>query len=298
MKVYCSRIIVFCFLLTGLKAQVRETESLDFERPEVWAMRYYAAATLMQGSGAPPDIEPGQFAAGLEVANIPHLSRRERTVGFYGTKEENLNKAPILVRPLLHYGISPRLSATAGYVPPVEVFSRLRTHLAGISLNYRAFEYGPWSGQLRLIGQWSEARGDFTVAAEIAGDPNPARNPFGASEPSRDTFTSWTSSLEVDLAYRLPTRRPSWAFFNAAYTYADLAFQVDAHLEGGFHDTARLSSSGDIWSFGAGLRAGLTEALSASLMVAYVPLQVRRRPMLPRENDPLLNVRLTITLRL
>ena len=255
---YLFTVLVFGATLSA-EGQRRETEIVAFHRPEAWAMRYFAGAVLMQGNGAPPGLERGNFALGLEAAHIPHISLEKRTVGFYGTKEENLNKAPVVVRPLLHYAATDRLSVTAAYVPPVEIFRRLRSELAGVSLDYDAFARGALSCRVRAVAQWSRSRGDFTVAADVAGDPDPARNPFGAPEPSRDVFKSRTASAELELALRLPVERPVSAFVNAAYTFTDLVFQVDAVLEGGFHDTARISTSGGMRSYGAGFRAALTD---------------------------------------
>ncbi len=285
---------------TMLSAQERRmTETVDFKRPEAWAMRYFTSALLFQGNAPPPGaLEPRQFAAGFEFVNIPRLSEEQRRVGFYGTKEENLNKAPFMLRPLLHYGISSRWSLTASYVPPIRAFSNLRTHLGGLAVNYTVFHGQSWSGTLRLAGQGSESRGDFTVAAEVAGDPDPARNPFGAEEPSWDTFMSWSASLEAGLFYRLPTRHPITWNVNASYTYADLVFQVDAILEGGFHDRARLSSRGGIWTFGTGLQFAMTERVTAGFGLVYVPLKVRRRPDREIENDALYQARISVLFRL
>lgn len=283
------------FAVPMLRAQ---NESVESYRPEAWAMRYFAGAALMHGNGPPRELEAGCFSLGLEVADIPHLSKAKRTVGFNGTKEENLNKAPFLVRPLLHYGATDRLSFTLGYVPPVEVFDRLRTHLVGVSINHQLLRRERFLIGVRLIGQWSDANGDFTVAEEVAGDPDPERNPYGGIRPSDDTFTSWTSTLEVSAEYGLPTEWPLFVFANAAYTYADLEFEVDAHRFDGFHDTTHLSTTGDLWSFGTGLRIRVTESISASLGVVHVPLDIRRPPEFSNRSEPLTHVRLVINMLL
>jgi hypothetical protein len=275
-----------------LDAQLPD-EELDFERPEAWAMRYFAGVALMQGNGAPPGLEPGHFAFGLDVVQIPHLSSEQRRIGFNGTKEENLNKAPVLVRPLLHYAITERWSLTGSYVPPIEVFDRLRTHVGALSVNFVALDEGRWRGTVRGIGQWTRARGDFTCAEEIAGNPDPMVNPFLCEEPSNDTFTSWTAGVELMAEYRLS---PRWsAFANAAYTYADLTFDVDAHYSG-IHDQRRLTASGPIWSLGVGARYAVTERLSAALSLVHVPLDLRRPPDYGSESDSLTHIRLSINL--
>lgn len=285
-------------LLAALPALHGQDQSIDFDRPEAWAMRYFAGVALMQGNGPPPGLEAGHFSLGLELANVPHLSRSERRVGFNGTKVENLNKTPVLARPLLHYGITDRLSLTATYVPPIEVIDRLQTHLAGLSVNYRVIRRGSFLLTLRAIGQWSSANGDFTVSEEVAGDPDPERNPYGGIRPSDDTFTSWTASLEAGAEYRLPTDWPLFLVVNAAYTYADLEFEVDALRMDGFHDNSVLSTTGGIWSFGAGIRARLTESVSASLGITHVPLDVRRPPDFESRDESLTHLRLVVNVLL
>lgn len=294
-RTICPVALAFSALLVSTTAlQAQQDQLLDFKRPESWAMRYFTAAALMHGNGAPANLEPGQFAFGFEVSNIPRLSEEKRTVGFNGTKEENLNKSPVLVRPLVHYGITSRLSLTAAYVPPIEVFTRLRTHMAAISVQYRIIRGENFGISLRAIGQWTEAVGDFTSPAETAGDPDPERNPYGLAEPSRDTFTSWTGSIEVNLDYRLPTERRAYLFVNTAYTYADLDFEVDALYLSGVHDNRHLFTNGHIWSFGFGARVNLSPTVSASLSVVHVPLNVRRPPTFESRNDSLTNLRLAI----
>jgi hypothetical protein len=64
----------------------------------------------------------------------------DRTVGFYGTKEENLNKAPLLFRPTVTMGITESISASLSWVPPIEVFDRLKTNMLAFSFNARVLE--------------------------------------------------------------------------------------------------------------------------------------------------------------
>ncbi len=291
--------ISLCLLLACrlLQGQVIE-EHVDFDRPEAWAMAYFTAAGLMQGNEPPQSLQPGQWALGFDVSNIPELSREERTVGFNGIKEENMNKAPFIARPLLHYGITNRVSLTASYVPPVEIFDRLETHLAALYVNWKV-----WSGEsfylnLRGGGQWSEAKGDFTCPAEIAGIMDPEINPYGCEEPSHDTFLSLTGTVELTAGYHLPTKWPISTYLSAAYTYADLEFKVDAHWAGGVEDRRQLYADGGIWTFGAGLKAEVTDRIHASLTLVHAPLDVRRPPDYGVENDSLTYVRLAVHLLL
>ena len=289
--------LLLACLFSPVRSQEIPDEVLEFDRPEAWAMKYFAAVGLMQANGPSADLEPGHFALGFELTNIPHLSEAERTVGFNGTKAENLNKAPILARPLVHYAISRRWSISAAYVPPIEIFDRLKTHLAGVSVNYDAYEGERFSVRLRAIGQWTQAEGDFTGPEDIAGDEDPTRNPLGVQEPSQDVFTSWTSSLEAALHWNLPTKRKTSWFFTTAVTYADLDFEIDAILAGGYRDNRHQVTDGWIYSIGTGLESQLTERISARLTAVYVPLSVRRPPDFASGNDPLFNLRLVVNRR-
>lgn len=284
--------------LTGPLAGQPGDEEVDFDRPEAWAMRYFSAAGLMQGSAPPAGLGKGQFALGFEVANVPYLSKSERTVGFNGTKEENMNKAPLIARPLVHYGITERLSLTGSYVPPIEVFDRLKTHLTGLFVNLKAIETERFLIGLRAGGQWSEAEGDFTCAEEIAGIIDPEINPFGCVEPSSDTFTSLTATAEAWVDYRLKTKLPMDLFLSVAYTYADLEFDVNALWQGGFRDQRQLTTSGDIWSYSGGIKVALSEKLSASLAIVHVPLDVRRPPDFSLKTSSLTHFRLSVNLLL
>ena len=261
-------------------------------------MRYFASAALMQGNAAPMGLEKGQFALGAEISNLPQLSKEDRAVGFYGIKDENLNKSPIIFRPMIHYGILKNLSVTAAYVPPVEVFDRLRTHMAGVSLNFVAYQSENFTIRLRAIGQWTEAEGDFTAGEDIAGSTDPNINPFGLAEPSNDTFTSWTYSLEVSLFWKLPIKHPTYWSFSVARSYADLDFEIDAVYFGGFRENRHQVTDGYITTASTGFETQITKNISTSLIVAYVPLDVRRSPGAEKQNDELVNFRLAFNLKL
>lgn len=290
--------IILLLYLTALPAWGQGSGELDFDRPESWAMKYFAAVGAMQANGPPLGLKKGQWALGFELSNIPHLSEEERTVGFNGTKEEDLNKSPILARPLVHYGISNRFSVTASYVPPIQVFNGLETHLAGLSLNHDLVQRENLIWRVRLVGQWSEAKGDFTAPEAVVGSPDLDKNPFEAIAPSRDTYTSWTGTVDSTLYYKVSKRHPSYAFLNAAYTYGDYEFDVYVPQPEGFTHTNNLTSKGGFWMFGAGLDLGLTEAVAMRFMVTYAPLDVRRPPDYEKENDSLWNFRLMVNYRL
>ena len=275
-------------LASGVDAAVGASGRVAAAEFAEQALRYFTAAGLMLADGPPEALDKGQFAIGFDAANIPRLSRSERTVGFDGTKEENLNKTPVIGRPLVHFGITDRLSVTAAYVPPVEIFDRLETHLAGLYLNYELFRNARFGIGLRAGGQWSEATGDFTCAEDIA----------GCIEPSNDTFTSLTATAELSVDYRLRMRHPLDVFIGVAYTYADLEFEVDALWAGGFNDNRRLLAHGVIWSFSGGLKWALSEKIHATFAIIHTPLDVRRPPDFNSKSSSLTHFRLSVHLLL
>ena len=284
-------------LLQQIRANVRTFE-VDFDSTEGWAMKYFAAVGMMQANGPPLWLEKGKWSLGFELTNIPQLSEEERTVGFDGTKEEDLNKSPILARPLLHYGITNRLSASITYLPPVEVFDGLKTHLTGLSVNYDIIRRDRLIWTMRLLGQWSEAEGDFTAPAEIAGNTDPEINPFGAIAPSEDVYASWNATMDTSIYYRLHRNSDTWLFLNASYSYGDYTFDVDVPQAEGRRHQRRFLTDGYIWVFGTGVDFRLTEKLTARTSIIYAPLDVTRPTDYEIENDSLVNFRLVLNYNL
>ena len=66
------------------------TDNLDFDRPEAWAMKYFASLNLLTGFGPPQDLSPGSVVVGFEVDSVPSLDETQRRVGFNGTKNEDM----------------------------------------------------------------------------------------------------------------------------------------------------------------------------------------------------------------
>ena len=293
------RIFLFATLvLAASSLHAQRDEDLAWDRPEAWAMKYFSAVSVMQGGGPPPGLDKGKWVLGFEIANIPRLDEEERTVGFNGTKEEDLNKAPVLARPLIHYGFTDRLSLTASYVPPFEVFDGLETHLAGLSANVILLSNDRLEWNIRLIGQWSEAKGDFTAPAEVVGNPDPEVNPFEAIAPSSDTYTSWTGTAESSLFIRLNETRTRHAYLTAAYTYGDYEFDVYVPQPAGNRHTRKLFADGSTWSLGGGLDFDINDRFTCRLGAVYAPLKVRRPPGYNRSNDSLLNFRFILNYRI
>ncbi|HUO86565.1 MAG TPA: hypothetical protein VM617_04175 [Thermoanaerobaculia bacterium] len=280
---------------TEAQPVVRADERLAFDRPEAWAMRYYAAVSLASGFGVPAARRPGSLDLALEVGWIPSLEGEEARVGFRGTKQEDLDKAPLLARPRLTVGLPARTSLELGWVPPVDVFDA-EPNLVTLALGRPLLEGGTWRAGARLHGQTGMIRSDITCPGEVAARGNdPDANPFGCEAPSRD---------EVHLSYygvEVSTERDAggaWVpYLGLGVSRLDLEFQVDAQT-GGFRDLSRLTTSGSQWHAVAGLRWLAAERSDVSFEVFYSPLSVERRPGAGAESDALLNLRTMLRYRL
>src|ERR1051326_2856224 len=102
------------------------SDHLDFDRPESWALKYFTSSTMLSGL-RPPDTSPegtrlGSITVGFELGWMPELDAGQRRVGFYGTKIEDLSKAPIFARPVVRVGLPWKFTAIAAAPVPASVF--------------------------------------------------------------------------------------------------------------------------------------------------------------------------------
>ena len=96
-------------------------------------MRWFAAVATPTMFGVAGETEPWSFALALEGGSIPSLSEEERRVGFSGTKVEDLNRAPLFGRPLVHLGLPGDFTFSAGWVPPID-FDGVTPNLLSLAL--------------------------------------------------------------------------------------------------------------------------------------------------------------------
>jgi len=276
---------------------VRTKENLDFDRPEAWAMNYFTSIALLAGLGTPYSREPGSLEAGLELGWVPRVSKKDRRVGFNGVKEEDLNKAPILVRPRLTVGLPQRFALTLAYLPPIEVFG-VRPHLFAFALERPIYEQKPWTVGLRAYGQVGTIKGDFTCPGEVVRFPSgSAKNLFGCETESNDKTTQRYGGLELSGSYRIDRAGGLMPYLAVAGNFLDTKFQVHARTFG-FRDRRRLSA--DTWTFSVstGVTYPLGERLSLHVGLFYSPLWVTRPPATSNQDDDLLNARALLTYRL
>ena len=271
-------------------------EELDARRPEAWAMRYYAAATLSTGVGVPASRRRGAFELGLEADSIPYLSQEQRTVGFHGTKLEDLNRTPALARPRAALGLGGDVSLVVDWVPPVEV-NRTRANVVSVALERPLLKTDAWSIGARLGGGSGNIRGDFTCPqAEAAAGDDPVRNPFECAAPSHDVQSYHWQSASLVAARQLTSSLAAYA--SASVWRLDALFRVNA-LHGGDDDHNRLAYAGYDWGGAVGLdwSRGLWD-LGAE--VFYAPLDVIRdvTGRGPARRDDLVNFRLRTSYKL
>ncbi len=265
-------------------------QELDFERTESWAMKYFASANLFTGLGPPRQRRPGSLEVGLEALWVPTLSERERTVGFNGSKTEDLNKTSVFARPRLTVGLPAAFSLELSYVPPVEVFD-VEPDLLAAAIGRPLHETARWRLGARAFAQYGTLKGDFTCPAEeaAAGD-DLLRNPFRCEATSRDEMTLRVAGLELSAALRPRGAQKVEPYAAFGVTRMDLDFQVGARYAG-IVDSSRLLTEGNTLYLAAGVEMAVGEKLRFGAELFYTALDVIRPPSTSSQNDALFHLR-------
>lgn len=275
---------------------VEFTEHLDFDRPEAWALNYFTSASLLTGLGPVEPRSPGQIDLGVELDWVPSLDREQRTVGFGGFKEEDLNRLEVWARLRLSIGLPAGFGLTLGWIPPLEI-EGVEGNLFALALDRRLWASERWGVGLRLYGQVGETKGDFTCRAgrDERFPPGSPQNPFGCRAPSHDTATLGYAGLEVSGSYAFEAG--PGLYLGLAANHLDTEFQVDA-LTFDIHDRTRLLADGWTWSIDAGVSYPLHERWVIAGELFYTPLEIDRPQASGSENDPLFNLRVLLSYRL
>jgi hypothetical protein len=268
----------------------RQDELLGADRPEAWAMNYFAASSLMTAFGETPALRPGQWQAAIELGQIPRLSEEQQLVGFDAVKREDLNKSPVFGRLRVTLGLPAGWIAELGYTPPLTIDGVHPQDLIAIAIGHRLIERGAYTLSARAFGQHGGAQGDITCPAELAGVEDSERNPYGCQAASDDHVT--LNYYGVDLVSGWNDGPWHWhADVGVARTETEV--RVDA-LTFDFRDRSRLVAR-DVLPFvavGAGRDIGAHWRVGVELL--HVPLTVRRGPDAPRDSDPLTSLRLQV----
>ena len=115
-------------------------------------MKYFGSMTLLTGFGSPRPVRHGTIDLGLEIDWVPSVSVAESTVGFEGTKMEDLNKTSVFIRPWGVIGLPRDFSLTLTYVPSMQAFG-IEPHLFGAALGKPVYQTEEWRVGLRGYGQ-------------------------------------------------------------------------------------------------------------------------------------------------
>lgn len=274
-------------------------EELAAERTEAWAMRWFAAALAPTGLGAPSGPRAGSVELGLELGSIPHLSDAERTVGFNGTKREDLNRSPAYARIRAGVGLGAGFGLELGWAPPVEI-DGARANLVSLRLDRALVERDRFRLGAALLGSTGSIGGDITCDADtVAAGVDPERNPLGCEEVSDDEMRLDGWGLELSAAWRFAGAPSVEVHVAAALLQLDSEFRVRARYDG-LTDRSVLAFDGEQWSFAAGIAHRASDRLRLAAELVYAPLDVVRDPFgrAPAGNDPLVNLRLLAAWRL
>ncbi len=275
-----------CF--PGISA-AQGAEEIDFDRPESWAMKYFASVTIPTQMGPPEVRLPWRIDVDLELGWIPHLSEEQRRVGFNGVKEEDLNRSPVMVRPRLRVGLPGGFGLDLSWVPPVEV-QGVKSNLFSIGVDRALWQGERWSIGARAYAQVGETTGDFTCPGSVAAfPPGDPENIWGCEAPSSDTVSMDYFGFAVTGGFRLNALGTQTLYFGAGTTSMDLIFQTDA-VTYGFHDRTRLETDGWTSFVNAGFSWEAWERSRFSVEAFYSPLDVQRLNETTK-NDPLFNIR-------
>lgn len=270
------------------------TEELDFDRPESWAMKYFASLSLLTGMGVPERMGGGALALGFEGGFVPQLSEEQRRVGFEGTKVEDVNKTRFFGRLRAVIGLSDNYTLDVGYTPPFEV-GGATPHLIAVGVG-RPFNLSEsWRLGVRAYGQYGTIDGDITCSAdEVAAGRDPELNPFFCEEPSDDSLTQRLVGGELSVGYVAGRWRP---YAGAALNYLDLDFQVRARYDGVVDRTLQLTD-GITFSVTTGVGFAPSEKWYLSAELFYSWLSVNRPPSTSTQNDGFLNGRFLVAYRI
>jgi len=295
-RILIASLLLLAASVVGLTAQFPfdDPEFLAPARPEAWAMKYFTSVSLLTGYGPITPREKGWIDLGLEFVEIPFLSEDERRIGFDGVKEEDLNNAPVSIRPVISYYLAEKISLSASYTPPIELWG-VKANIFSFSLNWRAFEKGPLALGLRFYGQIGAATGAFTCTEENvrAGDDF-VENPFGCAEVSRDRVHMDYYGAEGSISYRLEKLNGLTPYFAVGWNHLRNKFKLDSSLFG--EPDKRLEKAEDnSVSYSGGFVYPLSSKLSFGFQVFYTPLDVIRFPDTVSENDSLFNMRAQFT---
>ena len=275
---------------------VAETETLDFDRPESWGMKYYASLALLTSMGVPEKRAGGTIDLGFEGSYVPQMSDEERRIGFNGTKLEDVNKTSFFGRIRGSVGLGKGLALELGYTPPIEM-GGAKPNIFALALG-RPFELSPaWRLGVRGYGQIGTIKADITCSAdEAAAGDDLQQNPFQCVEPSEDESHQKVIGLELVAGYDGASRfKP---YVGLGLNYMDLEFDVNAIYSAGLVEDHNVQlTSGTTVSATAGLTFEASERWRITAELFYSWLQITRPPATTSANEGFFNARAFVSYR-
>jgi len=275
---------------------LRDHEVLDFDRPESWAMAWFATLTIPTALAGPEPLEPGALELSVEGGWVPQLSEEQRTVGFIGEKPEDLNRTSVFGRPRIAVGLPAQLTATLAWAPPVDV-GGIEPRLLSLSIARPLWQGSRARLGARVFGERGTLRGDLSCPADSAGSDDPDRNPYGCEAPSRDTMSVRLVGLELSAGRTLESLPQVTPYVAVAGSRVHSEYQVQA-MRFGFLDRTLLETDGTVWSATLGASVDVGRRLRLAGELFYAPLDVVGRAGKGRETDGLLNGRVLLGYRL
>lgn len=296
-RLWLVLVSVFVAFPSLAQNELRIDEQLSFDRPESWAMKYFASLNLFTGLGVPRPSTPGSIDLGFELDWVPGLSEAERTVGFDGTKTEDINRTDFFGRPRLEVGLPAKLTLAVSWVPPIEIYG-VKPNLWSLALGRPVAKTERWRFGLRLFGQAGTLEGDFTCPrAEAEAGDDPELNPFFCDAPSSDEMEIRSGSVEFSGAYKVGDGKGFEPYFGLAGNWLDLEFQVDARYNN-IIDHTRLLTDGSTYYATLGFQYLGWKRTKAGVEVFYTLLDVVRPPSTSSNGESLFNVRSFVSVSL
>ncbi len=294
MAVLCGSLVGTTNDAIAQTSSASSTEQIAFDRPEAWAMKYFTSATALSGLSTPDRLDPGSLAIQFESGWLPTLSAAQERVGFNGTTPEDLNKAPVFLRPRVALGLPHGLSIIVAVDPPIRAFG-VTPRLLALGVDGTVHDSGRWRFGWRAHGQIGTLTGAFTCPASVTsfapGSPN---NPTGCTGESSDVTTLRYAGVELQAARRIGRRLvPHVA---AGANIVDDVFQTNAQTYGQ-PDRTRLQARGVTITTSAGIGYVLTARFTLAADLFYAPLTVRRTSSSATSIDPMVNARALLSYR-
>ncbi|MDH3224592.1 MAG: hypothetical protein OEO23_12820, partial [Gemmatimonadota bacterium] len=255
---------------------------IEFDRPESWAMKYFTSVSLLTGLGVPGVVGEGNFVVALEGGFVPTLSDEQRTVGFNGTKLEDLNKTSAFGRIRVTLGLTGDAEFTLAWVPPVEL-NGAQPNLFAAAVGVPLFRTEAARVGVRVYGQIGSVSGDFTCDDEtVAAGDNPLLNPFGCERISDDNTTQQYLGLELGVATEIGESVEPYVTLGA--NRFSTRFETNA-VTNGTLDRSTFETSGYTAHATAGVSFRVNDRVRIAGEAFYTPLGVERFGAASSSND-------------